>query len=123
MDLRGLAPGWAQVYVDGGYVGLIDDFGMSGGALDLEEGTHRVELRAAGYSTLNFDINIFAPRTTRYRGDLPHLPQPAPAAAVMPTSQSQPRATYVIPNCYAGDRPPTRPLPPGCDIGRLRISR
>src|SRR5712691_7030753 len=42
-------PGIAQVYVDGFYVGVVDDFGIRGRALDLEAGPHRVELRAAGY--------------------------------------------------------------------------
>ena len=105
------------------FVGLIDDFGLSGRALDLEEGNHRVELRAAGYATLNFDISITANQTTRYRGDLQRLLQPAPAAAVIPVPQAQARTTYVIPNCYAGDRPPSRALPRGCDITQLRVGR
>jgi hypothetical protein len=105
------------------YVGLIDDFGMSGRALDLDEGVHRVDLRAADYATLNFDINITANQTTRYRGDLQRLSQPAPAAVAIPLPQAQSRPTYVIPNCYAGDRPPSRALPPGCDIKLLRVGR
>jgi hypothetical protein len=110
------------VYIDGMYVGVIDDFGMSGHAIDLDEGTHRIELRAAGYATVNFDINIAANQTTRYRGDLQRLTplssSPAPVAATLPRKPS-----YVIPNCYGGDRPPSRPLPRGCDIRQLRVSR
>ena len=112
------APGSAQVFVDGYYVGVIDDFGMSGRALDLDGGPHRFELRAPGYATLAFDVNIVANRTVRYRGDLQRL---APAAPPAPATASAARkTTYVIPNCYAGDRPPTRALPRGCDITLLQ---
>jgi hypothetical protein len=116
------SPGSAQIYVDGRYVGVIDDFGLSGRALDLDEGAHRVELRAAGYATLDFDVAITAYQTTRYRGELQRLSQEAPAPAVTPVSPARPKMTYVIPNCYAGDRPPSRALPRGCDIRQLRVS-
>ena len=109
-------PGSAQVYVDGYYVGLADDFGISGRALDLEAGPHRIELRAAGYATLAFSVNIVANQTTRYRGDLQRIAASAPP----PAAPAAPKTTYVIPNCYAGDRPPVRPLPAGCDIKLLR---
>jgi hypothetical protein len=118
------SPGSAQVYIDGRYVGVIDDFGMSGHALDLDEGLHRVELRATGYATLSFDINIAANQTTRYRGDLPRLslplPPSAPAVAAPPMP---PKTTYVIPNCYAGDRPPTRALRRGCEISKMLVRK
>ena len=57
----------------------------------------------------------------RYRGDM-QLVQPAPPAANAPTPQA-PRAAksyYVIPKCYAGDRPPRGPLPAGCDRKNLQ---
>ena len=111
------SPGSAEVYVDGAYVGLVEDFGISGRALDIIVGRHRVELRAAGYATLAFDVNIAANQITRYRGDLQRLNQDAPQARVALT----PKPTYVIPNCYAGDRPPTSPLPRGCSIAQMRV--
>ena len=109
-------PGSAQVYVDGYYVGLVADFGISGRALELEAGPHRVELRAAGYATLAFSVNIVANQTTRYRGDLQRIAATVP----LPAAPAAPKTTYVIPNCYAGDRPPARPLPAGCDIKMMR---
>jgi hypothetical protein len=109
-------PGSAQVYVDGYYVGLADDFGISGRALDLEAGPHRIELRADGYSTLAFSVNIIPNQTTRYRGDLQRIAATAPP----PAAPATPKLTYVIPNCYAGDRPPARPLPSGCDLKQMR---
>jgi PEGA domain len=120
------SPGFAQVYVDGLYVGQVNDFGRAGRALDVEEGIHRVELRAAGYATLSFDVRIAPHQTMRYRGDLESLSQPGPAQpapAAIPAPAAKASTTYVIPQCYAGDRPPSRPLPPGCDIGRMRVSR
>ena len=110
-------PGAAQVYVDGYYAGVIDDFGLSGHALELDAGSHRIELRAHGYVTLAFNVKILAHQTMRYHGDLERIassPEPSPATSAAP------KATYVIPNCYAGDRPPTRPMPRGCDIRQMQ---
>jgi hypothetical protein len=120
------SPGFAQVYVDGYYAGLVDDFGITGHALDLDEGAHRLELRAEGYATLAFDVRISANQTTRYRGNLQKLPaEPAVsvASARPASSRAAPRTTYIIPNCYAGDRPPSRALPPGCDISKLIVRK
>jgi len=44
---------------------------------------------------------------------------PAPYVAGLPGS---PKTFYVIPGCYAGDRPPEPDtLKPGCSISRLRV--
>ena len=46
-------------------------------------------------------------------------PPPAPPPAPTPGT---PKTFYVIPRCYAGDRPPDPDaLPPGCDRGQLRV--
>jgi hypothetical protein len=46
---------------------------------------------------------------------------PAPAPPVPPSAPGTPKTFYVIPRCYAGDKPPERDaLPPGCDVARLR---
>jgi hypothetical protein len=122
--------GWAQVFVDGNYVGIVDDFGLRGRPLDLTVGPHHVELHATGYATVTFDVNIAANQVSRYRGDL----QPLTAPALMPSGPSgtsgpsaanvasAPEKYYVIPNCYAGNRPPTHPLPSGCSITQMRVS-
>ncbi len=116
------SPGSAQVFVDGLFVGLADDFGLSGRALDLDEGRHRVELRATGYATLTFDVRIPANQTTRYRGDLEKLSPPS-AVSVAPIPPATPKTMYIIPNCYAGDRPPSRALPPGCDVAKMIVHK
>ena len=112
-------PGSAQVFVDGYYVGIVDDFGLRGKVLELTVGSHHVELRAPGYGVLSFDVNIAANQVSRFRGDLQLATPPPPATAA--NASSAPRKFYVIPNCYAGDRPPTRALPKGCNLGQMRV--
>ncbi|MBI3049732.1 MAG: PEGA domain-containing protein [Acidobacteria bacterium] len=108
-------PDTAQVYVDGFYVGTVADLR---GLVTLEPGPHRVELRAPGYDTVAFDVRVFPTETITYRTAL----QPsAPAEKPAPPAPGTPKAFYVIPNCYAGDRPPDRSaLPRTCDIAKLR---
>jgi hypothetical protein len=60
----------ATVYVDGYYVGVVDDFDGVFQRLRLESGPHRIEIRAPGYETLSFDVLIEPDHTTTYRGDL-----------------------------------------------------
>jgi hypothetical protein len=60
----------AEVYVDGYYAGIVDDFDGHFQHLTLVPGPHRVEVRAPGYLTLVFDVSIQAHHTTEYRGAL-----------------------------------------------------
>jgi len=117
------SPGAAQVFVDGFYEGNVDDFGFSGRALELSAGPHHVEVRAGGYATAAFDVNIYSQQTTRYRGDLERIsaPIPAPTPAAPAALAAARKPTYVIPNCYAGNRKPVLPLPQGCDIKQLKV--
>jgi hypothetical protein len=113
-------PESAQVFVDGNYVGIVEDFGLRGRLLELTIGPRHVELRAPGYETVTFDLNITANQVSRFRGDLQRIAgasQPSSAAA-----SAVPKKFYVIPNCYAGDRPPTRALPQGCSVANM-VSR
>jgi PEGA domain len=108
-------PDTAQVYVDGFYVGLVEEFGLRGRALDLAAGPHQVELRAPGHETLNFSVMIAANETLRYRGDMQALASSVPAPPRAAEQPGSPKSFYVIPNCYAGDKPPKAALRPGCD--------
>jgi len=117
------SPGRAQVFVDGAYVGLIDDFGISGRALVLDEGVHRVELRAPGYGTAGFDVNVAANQTIRYRGELQPVSGGPRAAAFTPAPPAPLKPTYMIPNCYAGDKPPSRTLPKGCELSKMVVRK
>jgi len=60
----------AEVYVDGYYAGIVDDFDGVFQKLRLEAGPHRIEIRAPGFATLDVDIRIEPDHTTTYRGTL-----------------------------------------------------
>jgi hypothetical protein len=49
-------PGSAEVYVDGVGVGEADRFDGKPGYLEIASGTHRLELRKAGYLTWTRDV-------------------------------------------------------------------
>jgi hypothetical protein len=114
-----VTPLTAQVFVDSFYVGTVEDINAQN-VIQLEAGPHRIEIRAAGYQTLTFDIRIVPYDTVTYRGALETTrvaPPSRPAAAAGPSA-----SMYVIPNCYLGNVPP-RPnrLPSGCDIKQLQV--
>ena len=64
----------AQVYVDGYYAGVVDDYDGAFQALKLESGAYRIEIRAPGYETLAFDVRITPGQKIRYQGDLRRVP-------------------------------------------------
>jgi hypothetical protein len=108
-------PRFADVYVDGFYVGTVDDVTQNG--LLLRAGRHWIDLRAEGYETLTVPVGIAAGQAIRYRGQLAVV-RPESGGADVPRG---PQTIYVIRGCYAGNRPPTESaLPPGCNIANLR---
>jgi len=62
-------PAFAQIFVDGEYVGTVQDFPYATG-LVIAAGVHRVEFRAPGYEPLVVDVRITAGRSITYRGAL-----------------------------------------------------
>jgi hypothetical protein len=60
----------ADVYVDGYYAGVVDDFDGHFQHLDLVPGPHHIEITAAGYQVLQIDITIQAHHKIEYRGTL-----------------------------------------------------
>lgn len=110
----------AQVYVNGFFIGTIDDAGRE---LALEAGAHHIEVRAPGYEAMSVNVRIDANRAITYRGTL----QPAleaTAAAPASNATAAPAAVvrkpfYMIPGCYLGDVPPQEArLPKTCDPAR-----
>jgi hypothetical protein len=67
-------PKQAQVFVDGYYAGIVDDFNGRFQHLDVAPGPHHVEVRSSGYEPLEFDITIQPRHTIEYRGALVPLP-------------------------------------------------
>lgn len=115
-------PAGAQVFVDGYYVGLAEEFGPRGRAIELAAGAHAIELRAAGYDTLTFAVRIEQNNIVRYRGTM-QTSGTKPAASIAPVPAASAKSFYVIPNCYAGDKPPSGTLPKGCDVRKLQTRK
>jgi hypothetical protein len=65
-----IKPREASVFVDGYYVGTVDDFDGMFQKLHIEAGPHRVEIRAPGYETLTFEVRLVPDHTTTYTGEL-----------------------------------------------------
>lgn len=115
-------PDMAQVFVDGYYVGLAEEFGLGGRAITVDAGAHRIELRAPGYETLTFSVVIEPNKIVRYRGEMQPIAT-KPAVATAPPPPTAVKTFYVIPNCYAGDKPPLGTLPKGCDLKKLQTRK
>jgi hypothetical protein len=65
-----VTPRDAAVYVDGYFVGHVDDFDGVLQKLHLSPGPHRLELRDSNYESLTFDVRIDSAQTITYRGEM-----------------------------------------------------
>ena len=111
LELTG-AGGGSQVFVEGYFVGTLDDVN---GELRLPPGPRRIEVRAPGQEPLTFDVIIVADRSITYRAMLPLVLDTPPSKAAAP-----PSTFYFIPGCYIGNVPPQEvKLPANCDLSRL----
>jgi hypothetical protein len=63
-------PKEAEVYADGYYAGIADDFTGSSQLLVLVPGRHHIELRANGYESADFDVMVESGQTVDYRRNL-----------------------------------------------------
>jgi hypothetical protein len=63
-------PRRAQVYADGWYVGLVDDFSGYYHHLEIGAGPHVIEIVAPDYAPLIIQVTVSPGRTTTYRGSL-----------------------------------------------------
>jgi len=61
----------AQVFVDGFYAGMVDDFDGRFQRLKLAAGAHHIEIRSDNRTPLAIEVLIAPGRTTVYRGTLP----------------------------------------------------
>jgi hypothetical protein len=68
-----VSPAVAEVYVDGIYMGTVQDFPADGEPLRVTPGSHWIELRASGYRTRMFDVSIASGQVTPYQGALEQL--------------------------------------------------
>lgn len=67
-------PRHAQVFVDGGYVGVVDEFDGVFQKLRLQVGPHRIEVRLEGHEPLTFQVYVSAGHTVVLTGELQPLP-------------------------------------------------
>jgi hypothetical protein len=65
-----VSPATAAVVVDGVYVGTVADFSSTTPPLVLVAGRHHIEVRAAGYQSVSFDLTTVAGQVIPYRGAL-----------------------------------------------------
>ena len=63
-------PSDAEVYVDGYYAGIVDDFDGQFQRLALEAGPHKIEIGARGLQSQVFDVYVDPSRTVDLRADL-----------------------------------------------------
>ena len=63
-----LNPDFAEVYIDGEFVGIARDFG--GQPVPVAAGLHQIELYAQGFEPVAIDINVFPGQVIPYRGSL-----------------------------------------------------
>jgi hypothetical protein len=68
-DIR---PSSAQLVVDGQSAGTVGQFTSTSQPLGLTAGRHHVEIRAEGFHTMSFDVDIIAGQVIPYQGELEH---------------------------------------------------
>jgi len=65
-----IEPSTAEVFVDGNFVGTVSQFTPTSQALGVTPGRHRIEIKAAGYRTMDFDVDIVAGQVIPYQGTM-----------------------------------------------------
>jgi hypothetical protein len=63
-----LSPNTAQLFVDGALIGTVGQFTPTTQPLGLGSGRHHVEVKAPGYRTMSFDVEIIAGQVIPYQG-------------------------------------------------------
>jgi hypothetical protein len=69
-----IKPREAQVFVDGYYAGVVDEFDGAFQRLRLEEGPHTIQVRLDDHEPLEFKVYVVYDRTTTLRGELQRVP-------------------------------------------------
>jgi hypothetical protein len=65
-----ITPNTAQLFIDGALVGTVGQFTPTSQPLGLTAGRHHVEVRASGYQTMSFDVDITAGQVIPYQGTM-----------------------------------------------------
>jgi hypothetical protein len=65
-----ITPTGAAVFVDGVYVGIVNDFSPTKAPLTIAVGDHHIELRAQGYQSMAFDLTVTSRQIVPYQGTM-----------------------------------------------------
>jgi PEGA domain len=65
-----ITPVDAAVFIDGKYVGTVEDFSPTEPPLTVAAGRHRIDVRAQGYQTMSFDITVVPGQVIPYQGEM-----------------------------------------------------
>lgn len=65
-----ITPSTAELFVDDKLAGTVGDFTPMTQPFGLEAGRHHIEVRAPGYQTMSFDVDIIAGQVIPYQGTL-----------------------------------------------------
>lgn len=127
----------AQVYVDGYYAGIVDDFDGAFQRLRIIPGEHEIVLYLEGYRTVRQKVYVQPNNTFKMKQNMeklgsgehmePRPTPPAPPPSAEPGGQpGQPPYGQVPPPPYGrrapqGTPPPNAPQPPSATYGMLAI--
>jgi hypothetical protein len=70
-----IKPRDGKVYVDGYFVGTVDEFDGLFQKLDIDAGSHRIEIKAPGHEDTSFEVLVSPNETVTYKGELKHQVQ------------------------------------------------
>jgi len=63
-----ITPATAEIYIDGQYVGLVEDYSAGMQPLSLAPGRHHVEFREAGFAAMAFDTDVIPGQVIPFQG-------------------------------------------------------
>jgi hypothetical protein len=115
-----VSPKEAEVYIDGYYAGVVDDFDGAFQRLRVEPGEHEIEIYLEGYRPFSQKVYLTPDKTFKIRHTLqplaageqpPPKPQPVnpPAAQGQGGPQGPPAQGQPMPRAPMGRRPPPPP--------------
>jgi hypothetical protein len=115
-----VTPKEAQVFIDGYYAGVVDDFDGTFQRLHVEPGEHEIELYLDGYRTVRQKVYLSTDKTFKIKYTMEKLaageqPEPRPQPLNPPTAQAGPQPPMQQPPPQQGPRgraPMGRRAPP-----------
>ena len=110
-------PKEAEVYVDGYYAGVVDDFNGTFQRLHVQPGEHEIELWLDGYRTVRQKVYLTQDNTFRIKYQMERLasgqaPEPKPQPIDPPQGGNQPRMQPPLMQQPMGRGPVMRRAPP-----------